>query len=106
MRYAIQRYLPIAAILVFANLMNINNVNAADVTLSAMLANSCASCHGTDGHSPGAIPSIAGKSIEFLEKALKEFRSGERDSTVMGRHAKGYTDDEIKLLAQYFSGQK
>lgn len=75
---------------------------ATELTRGAMLANSCAGCHGTDGHSPGAIPSIGGKSADFIETALKEFRSGERHGTVMGRHAKAYTDEEIRLIAEFF----
>ncbi|WP_125180859.1 c-type cytochrome [Thiohalobacter thiocyanaticus] len=76
--------------------------SATELTRGAMLANSCAGCHGTDGHSPGAIPSIGGKSADFIETALKEFRSGERHSTVMGRHARAYTDEEIRLIAEFF----
>jgi sulfide dehydrogenase cytochrome subunit len=72
----------------------------------AVLALSCAACHGTDGHSPGAIPAIGGKNREFLESALVEFRSGKRAGTVMNRLAKGYTDDEIKALAEHFAGLK
>jgi cytochrome subunit of sulfide dehydrogenase len=67
-----------------------------------ILSLSCASCHGTDGKSAGVIPSFYGKSPEYLETALKDFKTGKRYSTVMGRHAKGYTDEEIHLIAQYF----
>ncbi|MBN1278332.1 MAG: sulfide dehydrogenase [Chlorobium sp.] len=67
-----------------------------------ILSLSCASCHGTDGKSVGIIPSFYGKSPEYLEAALKDFRSGTRYSTVMIRHAKGYSDEEIRLIAQYF----
>ena len=71
-----------------------------------MLALSCFSCHGTDGKSPGAIPAIYGKSAEFVAKALKEFKSGERVATVMNRLSKGYTDAEIRALAEYFGSLK
>ncbi|MBM3162725.1 MAG: sulfide dehydrogenase [Chlorobi bacterium] len=67
-----------------------------------ILSLSCASCHGTDGKSVGVIPSFYGKTPEYLETALKDFKSGKRYSTVMGRHAKGYSDEEITLIAQYF----
>jgi len=67
-----------------------------------VLALSCSSCHGTDGKSVGIIPPIYGRSSEYLETALKAFKTGERYSTVMSRHAKGYTDDEIRLIAEYF----
>lgn len=79
---------------------------ATDISYGAMLSNSCAACHGTDGKSPGAIPSIHGKSSQFISSALTEFRSGERPSTVMGRHAKGYSDEEIQLIAEHFATLK
>ena len=68
-----------------------------------LLSLSCTSCHGTYGISPGTIPTIYGKSREYIIKTMKEFRNGERDSTVMKRIAKGYSDREIFLIANYFS---
>ena len=76
-----------------------------EITRGVMLSSSCAACHGTDGRSPGAIPSINGKSAEFLSQALHDFREGKRPATVMGRHASGYTDEEIELIADYFSSR-
>lgn len=89
-----------------ASLLFASPLLASEISRGAMLSNSCAGCHGTDGNSPGAIPSIAGKSKEFLQMALTEFRSGVRTSTVMSRHAKGYSDEEIKLIAEFFAGKK
>jgi sulfide dehydrogenase cytochrome subunit len=73
-----------------------------------VLSLSCSSCHGTDGKSVGIMPSFYGKTPQYIETALLEFKSGKRYSTVMGRHAKGYSDDEIHLIAQYcgIKGQK
>ena len=68
-----------------------------------LLSLSCTSCHGTYGISPGTIPTIYGKSREYIIKTMKEFRNGEIDSTVMKRIAKGYSDREIFLIANYFS---
>jgi sulfide dehydrogenase cytochrome subunit len=67
-----------------------------------ILSLSCSSCHGTDGKSSGIIPSFYGKTPEYIESSLMDFKSGKRFSTVMGRHAKGYTDEEIHQIAQYF----
>ena len=36
----------------------------------------------------------------------QEFKAGKRQATVMHQHAKGYTDQEIEVLAEYFSRQK
>jgi len=80
-------------------------VFASEITRGVMLSNSCAACHGTDGKSPGAIPSINGKSAQFISQALRDFRDGKRHATVMGRHASGYTVEEIQLIAEYFSSQ-
>ena len=76
-----------------------------EITRGVMLSSSCAACHGTDGISPGAIPSINGKSAEFISQALHDFREGKRPATVMGRHAGGYTDEEIELITDYFSSR-
>lgn len=79
---------------------------AEELSRGGMLSASCAGCHGTDGRSPGAIPDISGKTAEFIRVALEEFRSGKRTSTVMGRHAKAYTDEEIALIADYLASRK
>lgn len=73
---------------------------------SAILANPCAGCHGTDGASPGPIPPIKGMSSSNMVKAMKAFKSGDRKGTVMNRIARGYTDDEIEQMAKYFAGAK
>ncbi len=65
-----------------------------------MISN-CYSCHGTDGRSPGSIPSLTGKNAQQALLMLKEFKSGQLAATVMTRHAKGYTDAELEALANY-----
>ena len=81
----------------------VGDVMAVEITRAVMLSNSCAACHGTNGKSPGEIPAINGKSSRFISQALQEFRDDKRPATVMGRHATGYTDEEIQLIADYFS---
>ena len=73
---------------------------------ASMLANTCAGCHGTNGSSMGpASPTIAGISKDFFVETMEAYKSGERLSTIMGRIAKGYTDEEVKLMAGFFSKQ-
>ena len=93
---------------ILVSLLASSLVGAALFSLSAfaadkgmVLALSCASCHGTNGASPGSIPRIQGRSAEYIEKAMLQFKAGERPATVMNRIAKGYTDEEIKLLSAY-----
>lgn len=74
---------------------------------AAMLSNACGGCHGTHGASAGpSMPSLAGQSKVFFIDAMKKFKSGERPSTVMGRLSKGYTDEQIVAMADFFAKQK
>ncbi|MCK5002887.1 MAG: cytochrome c [Gammaproteobacteria bacterium] len=100
------KYLLIFTVFSFCSVVHVSDALAAGITRAVMLSNSCAACHGTDGKSPGAIPAIHGKSSQFISQSLREFREGKRPATVMGRHASGYTDEEIQLIADYFSGQR
>ena len=77
-------------------------LQADELSRAAMLSYTGAGCHGTNGISPGSIPSIYCKTPDAIQKALTEYRDGTRFSTVMGRHVKGYTDDEIQLIAGFF----
>jgi cytochrome c553 len=44
---------------------------AEELSRKAMLSASCEGCHGTYGRSPGAIPSIAGKSAPTRERIYR-----------------------------------
>lgn len=69
-------------------------------------AASCASCHGTNGHSTGAMPALAGRSKSDLFTLLKAFKEGRRNgATIMHQYAVGYTDAQLERIAQYFSRQ-
>jgi len=73
---------------------------------ASMLADACAGCHGTDGSSLGpATPTIGGQSKKYLIDSMKAFKSGERPSPVMGQIARGYTDEEIELMAGFFAAK-
>lgn len=70
------------------------------------LAASCAACHGTNGNSASVdSPSIASMDKATFVSRMLAFKSGERPATVMHRHAKGLTNQEIDDLAVYFSQQ-
>lgn len=70
-------------------------------------AASCAACHGTDGRSGSEeIKPLAGRPKAELLKALKDAKAGEpKTLTVMHQHAKGYTDEQLDRIAEYFSKQ-
>ena len=69
------------------------------------LAANCANCHGTTGTAQGAMPSLAGQPKSFIVEQFKAFRDGKRPATIMHQLAKGYSDQQIELVADYFSRQ-
>ena len=69
----------------------------------ALLAASCANCHGPDGRSAGDIPALRGQTPERLRQRMLDFKHGKAsDTTVMTRLMKGYETTEIDALAQWF----
>ncbi|MBF0470491.1 MAG: cytochrome c4 [Gammaproteobacteria bacterium] len=90
----------------------VSSAFAADVPVQSgasdgMLANTCAGCHGTNGNSTGpSAPTIAGYNPEYFKFSMAAFASGEFPSTIMGRIAKGYTEDEIAQMADFYAKQK
>lgn len=74
-----------------------------------VIALSCLNCHGPGGKSPGEIPSIAGKSADYIKNAMIDFRDGKRtgaSATVMPRFAKGLSDAEIDAVSAYIATLK
>lgn len=79
--------------------------NHVQVQHTRVLAASCAACHGTNGNSVGGTPVLAGLQPQHFSSQMQAFKSGQRASTVMHRHARGLTDQEIFELAEYFHRQ-
>ena len=69
----------------------------------AALAHACVTCHGPEGRSRGAIPSLTTLSAADITAALQAFRAATRPSTVMHRIAKGLDDADITAVATYFA---
>nr|WP_323696800.1 cytochrome c4 [Thiorhodovibrio litoralis] len=79
----------------------------AETATSDMLANTCAGCHGTYGNSQGpATPTIAAMDPIVFVETMQYFRDDETYSTIMGRIARGYTDEELEKMAEYFHKQE
>lgn len=70
-----------------------------------LLASNCFQCHGTNGKGPG-FDQLAGKSANSIYGELKEFQSGQEGNGIMARHAMGYTDAQLRELANWLSTQR
>lgn len=78
---------------------------AAPADSARNLAATCTGCHGTDGNARAGMPALAGRPAAGLLQLLAEFRSGARPSTIMQQIAKGYSDEQLGLIAGYFASR-
>lgn len=101
---SIQRYTSLALLLA-ASAVSVS-VMAADPNAGRNLASSCALCHGTDGKSVGAFPALAGQDKAVLVMKIKDFKAGKGSPTIMHQISKGFDDEQIELMATYFSAQR
>ena len=76
---------------------------ADDMTINRMLASQCSQCHGTDGYAVGDIDSLAGESVSEIRDELLEMQSDGIPGDIMDHQALGYTDDQIRRIAEYFA---
>ena len=79
---------------------------AEDGPTGKMLVDTCAGCHGTNGNSVGpASPSIAAMDPVVFVDTMIAFTNGDTYSTIMGRIAKGYTEEEFERMGDYLHKQ-
>lgn len=81
---------------------------AADQNLGRNLAATCANCHGTNGNAvKGAgLDALAGLPKDKTLQKLADFKSGDKPASIMHQIAKGYTEEQLDLIATYFAAQK
>lgn len=66
---------------------------------------SCSACHASSPSFKTSVPSLAGRTAPEIAGIMREFKSGARPATVMGRIAKGFDDAEIDAMAEWFAKQ-
>jgi len=98
-------------LLALAILAGAGSAHAQDPNLGRNLAATCANCHGTNGHAVADAKTLAGQpAAEIVQKLadfkLADFRSGDQPATLMHQVAPGYTDEQIRLIAEFFAAQK
>ena len=62
----------------------------------ALLSASCSGCHADGGE---AIPSLRGISVAELAAKLQAYRNSAAGGSSMHRMARGYSDEQIALIA-------
>jgi cytochrome subunit of sulfide dehydrogenase len=71
-------------------------------TPGRLLASNCFQCHGTNGRD-GAWERLAGKSASDILEEMLEMKSERVGNDIMKQHARGYTDAQLRLIADYLS---
>jgi cytochrome c553 len=67
-----------------------------------LLASNCFQCHGTNGS--GGFDRLIGKSSSELYSELHKFATGAENSDgIMAAHAMGYTDAQLRAIANYLA---
>ncbi|MEN9419494.1 MAG: hypothetical protein RI988_3114 [Pseudomonadota bacterium] len=74
--------------------------------LARNLAATCANCHGTNGQARGDMKPLAGVAADKLIAMMADYKAGNQPATIMHQIAKGYTDEQIRLIAGYFAAQQ
>ncbi|HUA81603.1 MAG TPA: c-type cytochrome [Dyella sp.] len=79
---------------------------AADMPAKPVRLGLCAACHGETGMAqiPGA-PNLAGQRLDYLRKALGEYRDRTRNVPLMRTAIGPLNDAELDQLARWYSAQ-
>lgn len=70
---------------------------------TALAAQACNVCHGSQTYVSPTMPPIHGADAATLYQSLIEFKTDRKPYTIMGRIARGYSDEQLKALADYLS---
>lgn len=72
------------------------------------LAATCANCHGTSGKAAegSSVAALAGLPADYIVAQMLAFKVGTRPATIMHQLSKGYSDVQIRQMADYFAAQK
>jgi cytochrome c553 len=68
------------------------------------LSKPCAACHGADGNGTNAqYPRLAGQYHDYLQRALQEYKSGDRKNAIMAGFVTTLSAADIDALARYYA---
>lgn len=94
--------------LLILGVLSAQSVNAASIYAGeARAAAVCSQCHGIRVPSADApFPPLAGRDLEYLKTALKQYRDKTRKSDIMNAIAGSLSDDDIGNVAAYYAKLK
>jgi len=80
---------------------------AADIVAGAQTAKQvCQACHGLDGNSASQdFPKLGGQHADYLNKTLRDYKSGRRKNAIMAGFASGLSPRDIENVSAYYASQ-
>lgn len=79
------------------------SVWGADNDQARLLAAQCAQCHGTPTNSASGFDSLTGDSANEIYEDLMEMKYRSTPEGIMDLQARGYTDDQLRMIADYLA---
>jgi len=84
-------------------------IAAGDAAAGKIKSAPCVACHGADGNSTVPMyPKLAGQHAQYLELAIKAYKSGERaggQTAMMKPMVANLGDQDVADLAAYYASQ-
>ena len=75
-----------------------------DASVGKKKSTPCQACHGPDGVSPSPeFPTLAGQYADYVETALRHYKTGKRKNPIMAEQVKNLTDRDMMDLAAYYA---
>ena len=66
----------------------------------------CTGCHASNPRVETPVPPLVGRPAADISAAMIAFKAGQRPGTIMDRIAKGFSEQEIAAIAQWYAGRK
>jgi cytochrome c553 len=93
-------------VIVTASLLSLAPADLGTAAEAPAGATSCSGCHPAGRPVDTPVSRLAGRAAADIVTAMRAFRSGELRGTVMDRIAKGFSDDEIRAIADWYAAQQ
>lgn len=78
--------------------------SAADQNAADKAKTLCAGCHGPNGISVNPLwPNLAGQKAAYIEKAMRDYKTGQRTDPSMSAIAATVNDSELASLGAYYA---
>jgi len=87
--------------------LSMNVTAGGDAAAGKVKSANCTGCHGMNGRSTNPdTPNLAGQKENYLVKATKAYRDGQRKDPMMSPMVSGLSDADIANLSAFFSSVK